>query len=103
MGPSIESSRPILAHGSADNRFSTYTQASTAPSTTPSIESTSINEINECMQRLEDPRPASQRFVPSESKCETLAKLALGAKLERALDRRLSKQDFVPRTPVKSG
>lgn len=49
------------------------------------------------MTRLEDPRLVPQRFVPTELKSEMMGKLALGAKLERALGRRMESQDWVPR------
>lgn len=45
----------------------------------------------------------SQRFVPSEKKSELISKLALSAKLERALRWRMDKQDAVRRPRVKSG
>ena len=45
------------------------------------------------MEKLNDKKLASQRFMPSKEKSENLSKLALGAKLERALDRRLGGQD----------
>jgi hypothetical protein len=47
------------------------------------------------LQRLEDKRLQQQRFVVSEGKREELGRLALGAKLEKALGRRLSGQDAV--------
>jgi len=43
--------------------------------------------------RLEVASLDRQRFVPSESKVEDMSTRAIGAKLEKALDRRLSKQD----------
>lgn len=56
-----------------------------------------INYITEGLDKLENKKLASQRFVPSKEKSENLSKLALGAKLERALDRRLGGQDAVMR------
>jgi hypothetical protein len=122
MGHSLESSRPImapsvssssptsievvtntlgqLASKRASTRFSTYSMAPTlTPSLTPSLEAAQqeINHINEGLDKLENKKLASQRFVPSEKKVENLDKLALGAKLERALDRRLGGQDAVMR------
>lgn len=52
---------------------------------------------------MEDRRLMSQRFVPSEQKSEMISKLALGAKLERALRWRMDKQDAVARPRAKSG
>lgn len=40
-----------------------------------------------------------QRFVPTDEKSDNLNKLALGAKVERALGRRMSSQDAVMRQP----
>ncbi len=76
-----------------------------APSLTPSLDlvQQEINHITEGLDKLENKKLASQRFVPSEKKSESLSKLALGAKLERALDRRLGGQDAVMRKKVKDG
>jgi hypothetical protein len=56
-----------------------------------------LSVITEELEKLENKKLASQRFVPSKEKSENLSKLALGAKLERALDRRLGGQDAVMR------
>lgn len=56
-----------------------------------------ITTITSGLDKLENKKLASQRFVPSQEKSESLSKLALGAKLERALDRRLGGQDAVMR------
>lgn len=76
----------------------------------PTIDSTAsypldpeINTITEGLEKLENKKLASQRFVPSASKSEMLSKLALGAKLERALDRRMGSQDAVMRTKAQKG
>ena len=45
----------------------------------------------------------SQRFVPSEKKSELISKLALSAKLERALRWRMDGQDAIPRPRAKTG
>jgi hypothetical protein len=73
-----------------------------APSLTPSQDSVQqeITQITEGLEKLENKKLASQRFVPSVEKSENLSKLALGAKLERALDRRLGSQDAVMRKKV---
>ena len=82
--------------------MSTYSQSpSLTPSLAPSDSSTpdprtaDIKNWNAGFDRLDDKRLASQRYVPSQTKSENLSKLALGAKLERALDRRFSSQDAV--------
>lgn len=56
-----------------------------------------IKDIEEGFQKLENKKLASQRFVPTPEKSDNLSKLALGAKLERALDRRMGSQDAVMR------
>lgn len=47
------------------------------------------------LKRMEDIRLQSQRFTISENKQEEMSRLALGAKLERALSRRMTGQDAV--------
>jgi hypothetical protein len=59
-----------------------------------------ISQITEGLEKLENKKLDSQRFVPSVEKTENLSKLALGAKLERALGRRLGGQDAVMRQKV---
>jgi len=54
-----------------------------------------ITQIQSSLTKLSDNKLASQRFVPSPEKTENLSKLALGAKLERALSRRMGSQDAV--------
>lgn len=64
-----------------------------------------IKELTAGFDRLTSPRLQQQRYVPSQEQTENLSKLALGAKLERALERRMSSQDAVftksrtPRSP----
>jgi len=98
---------PSLASKRTSNRYSTYSMAPTlAPSVTVSIShdmvQQEINDITEGLDKLENKKLASQRFVPSKEKSENLSKLALGAKLERALDRRMYGQDAVMRKKVVS-
>lgn len=91
----------------ASTRFSTY---SAAPTLTPSIapshvsgasstagdpKAQEIKSWNAGFERLEDKRLASQRYQLSSEKNDDMNKLALGAKLERALGRRMSGQDAV--------
>lgn len=54
-----------------------------------------ITHIQTTLSKLSDKKLASQRFVPSQEKTENLSKLALGAKLDRALARRMGGQDAV--------
>ena len=56
-----------------------------------------MNTIEEGFEKLQDKKLEQQRFVPSQEKTENLSKLALGAKLDRALGRRMGSQDAVMR------
>lgn len=81
-------------------RYSTY-------SFTPTIQTTDsaqneIREITNGLERMENKALSQQRVTLSEEKSAYLSKLALGAKLERALDRRMSSQDAVMRPRGKS-
>ena len=49
------------------------------------------------LDRLENKLLQQQRFVPSQKKTDDLSKLSLGAKVERALGRRMTDQDAVLR------
>ena len=84
------------------SRFSTYSMApSVANTVKTSLSSASaqqeIKEIEEGLEKLENKKLATQRYVPTQEKSENLSKLALGAKLERALGRRMGGQDAVMR------
>lgn len=59
-----------------------------------------IKEYTDGLERLENKPLSQQRFVPSAEKTDDLNKLALGAKVERALGRRMTGQDAVMRKPV---
>jgi hypothetical protein len=52
------------------------------------------------IDRLENKRLQQQRYVPSREKTESLSQLALQAKLERALGRRMTGQDAVLRPKI---
>ncbi|KAI9839115.1 MAG: hypothetical protein M1819_003108 [Sarea resinae] len=110
MGRSIESSRPFLRNSTRSSlRFSTISHT---PSLTPSTNTLSttgyyndlplaqIKEWTDTFDRLTEKRLVQQRFVPSPEKTEDLNKLALGAKIDRALSRRMSGQDAVWRKKV---
>jgi hypothetical protein len=56
-----------------------------------------IKDIEEGLEKLENKKLATQRYIPTQEKSENLSKLALGAKLERALGRRMGGQDAVMR------
>lgn len=75
---------------SASPSFTSSTSTATADSGRAEI-----TQITQGLDRLENKHLAQQRFVPSVQKSEDLSKLALGAKLERALGRRMGDQDAV--------
>lgn len=54
-----------------------------------------IKEFTEGLDRLEIKKLQQQRFIPSAEKTDNLSKLALGAKVDRALGRRMTSQDAV--------
>ncbi|KIV85027.1 hypothetical protein PV11_00765 [Exophiala sideris] len=108
---SLESERPIMAPSLASSkrtskRYSTYsaspsfstTASNTMPSATMPTPETGIAEISKLtrgLDRLENKHLQQQRYVPNQKKADDLSKLSLGAKLERALGRRMSDQDAV--------
>ncbi|KAF4975054.1 hypothetical protein FZEAL_8123 [Fusarium zealandicum] len=80
-------------------RFSTY---SMAPSFAPTVQTNDsahaeIRDIAVGLDRMENKALSSQRVTLTDEKTDNMSKLALGAKLERALDRRMSGQDAVMR------
>lgn len=98
----------------ASTRMSTY---SATPTLTPSIAPSRLSEAsstacdpksqdikswNAGFNRLEDKRLVQQRYALSNEKTDDMSKLALGAKLDRALGRRMSGQDAVFRPRVMS-
>jgi len=54
-----------------------------------------IKEWTQGLDRLESKPLQQQRYIPSAQKTDDLSKLALGAKLDRALGRRMTSQDAV--------
>lgn len=95
-------SRPQLSSKRASTRFSTYSQApSVANTVKTSLTSDSahqeIKDIEEGLEKLDNKKLSSQRFVLNADRTEDFKKLALGAKLERALGRRMGGQDAVMR------
>jgi len=61
-----------------------------------------IKEWTQGFDRLEQKRLQQQRYQPTPEKTDNLNKLALGAKVERALDRRMTDQDAVFRPKIMS-
>lgn len=69
---------------------------------TPTVRTTDsaaaeMQDIENGLERMENKALSQQRVVLNEEKTAYFSKLALGAKLERALDRRMSSQDAVMR------
>ncbi|KAL1877574.1 hypothetical protein VTK73DRAFT_8563 [Phialemonium thermophilum] len=100
MPTSLDSERPIMVPSNRTSvRFSTY---SMSPSVAPTVRTTDsvaaeIRDIEKGLDRMENKALAQQRVVLSEEKSANLSKLALGAKLDRALGRRMHSQDAVMR------
>lgn len=87
-------------------RYSTYSVAPTVRTTatagTADSAQAEISDITSRVQRMENKALSSQRVTLTDEKTEQMSKLALGAKVERALDRRMSSQDAVMRPRGKS-
>lgn len=77
-------------------RSSTSTLASTDP------KSADLKCWSGTLERMQDERLDKQRYVMSGNKSEEVSKLALGAKVERALARRMTGQDatFTAKKPL---
>lgn len=95
---------PSLASNRASTRLSTYSAAPTVNTIETSFTSDSahqeIKDIEDGLEKLDNKKLASQRFLISEEKTENLGKLALGAKLDRALGRRMGGQDAEMRKKI---
>ncbi|CAK7229254.1 hypothetical protein SCUCBS95973_007157 [Sporothrix curviconia] len=102
MPTSLESARPIMAPSAHTSvRFSAY---SMAPSYAPTVRTTDsataeIQTIENGLDRMENKALQQQRVVLNEEKTAVFQKLALGAKLDRALERRMTGQDAEMRAP----
>jgi hypothetical protein len=68
---------------------------SSASSTAGDPKARDIKTWNAGFDRLEDKRLTQQRYTLTNQKTDDMSKLALGAKLDRALGRRMSGQDAV--------
>jgi hypothetical protein len=87
---SIYSMTPTLAPSIAPSHLST---ASETPSEKACPLAHDMKDLHSGFARLEQPKLQNQRFAMTETKKEDLGKLALGAKLDRALGRRMVSQD----------
>ena len=98
MPTSLDSSRPIMAPSArASVRYSTFSVAAPSLAETNDSATNEIRDIATGLDRMENKALSSQRVVLSEEKTTNMQKLALGAKLDRALERRMSSQDAVMR------
>lgn len=97
----MSSSTDQITSKRTSNRYSTVSTAPSVATVHTSLSTASaqqeIKDIEDGLEKLENKKLGAQRFVPTKEKSEHLSKLALGAKLERALDRRLGGQDAVMR------
>lgn len=96
---SLDSTRPFMATSTRASRYSTYSMAAPSVTSQETNDSTvaEISEIATGLKRMENRALIQQRVVLTDAKIERMGKLALGARLERALDRRMSSQDAVMR------
>ncbi|KAI9788297.1 MAG: hypothetical protein M1816_006982 [Peltula sp. TS41687] len=96
-----------MSSNRASHRASTYSESPSlagsdttiASSTDPALAG-EVRHYTEKLARLESKRLQQQRYIPSREKTESLSQLALQAKLERALGRRMTGQDAVLRSKV---
>jgi len=89
-----------LASNRTSKRYSTYSSSPSFVSTSTTSAETGIAEIKQLTQgldRLENKHLQQQRFIPSQKKMDDLSKISLGAKVEKALGRRMTNQDAVLR------
>jgi len=100
-----------LASRRTSKRFSTFsgvpslaasdnTQLTTASSSNGDPRMQEIKGWTQGFDRLEQKRLQQQRYTPTAEKTDSLSKLALGAKVERALGRRMTDQDATFRTKL---
>jgi hypothetical protein len=78
-------------------RFSTYAPSLANTVATNDSATNEISNIATGLDRMENKALSSQRVALSDEKIDNMHKLALGAKLDRALERRMSSQDAVMR------
>ncbi|PYH98370.1 hypothetical protein BO71DRAFT_58404 [Aspergillus ellipticus CBS 707.79] len=106
---SLDSERPIMTQSArTSKRFSTVSGSPSVASSegtfaglpTGDPRLADFHNLRDGLERLENKPLLKQRFVPTAEKSDNLSKLALGAKVERALGRRMTGQDAVMREPV---
>jgi hypothetical protein len=93
---STYSTAPTLAPSIAPSHLSCasdHTTHSLTPSEKASPLAQDIRTLASGLARLDQPKLQNQRYVVSDEKKDQISKLALGAKLDRALGRRMVGQD----------
>lgn len=103
IAPTMESNRSNTLNASrntigspAEIKEKSSATIARSPSTASSLmdpRSVELKEWAATFERMADKRLEEQRFVPSGQKSDEISTNALGAKLERALGRRMSAQD----------
>lgn len=97
---------PTLAPSIAPSHISCssdHTTTSLTPSEKAHPLAQEVRDLTSGLARLDQPKLQNQRYAVSDDKKEEISKLALGAKLERALGRRMVSQDasFSPKKKPK--
>ncbi|KAI4149112.1 MAG: hypothetical protein L6R39_002601 [Caloplaca ligustica] len=98
---SLISTDPLPSGTTHTSSTTTYHNPTSYNYTNPKTSDPRLQEIKEWstgFDRLENKRLQQQRYQPTPEKSENLSKLALGAKVERALGRRMTDQDATFRT-----
>ncbi|EAU31171.1 conserved hypothetical protein [Aspergillus terreus NIH2624] len=101
----LRKDRSWLPSARTSKRFSTVSGSPSVASSLGNLPSgdpriAEFHNLRDGLERLENKPLQKQRFVPTPEKSDNLSKLALGAKVERALGRRMTGQDAVMRKPV---
>jgi len=93
-----EKGRTIYSNADPSATASSSTLSSTDP------KAADIKSWSGALERMQDERLDKQRYVMSGNKSEEVSKLALGAKVERALARRMVGQDahFTTKRPIEN-
>ena len=105
--PQVDSRTPkrlstlSAAPSTTSSNLTGTTLASSAAHADPRVQD--LSTLQRGLQRLEVTRLQQQRYEPSREKRDSIASLALGAKVERALGRRMTGQDAVLRVKAPRG
>lgn len=97
IAPTMESNRSNTANGNSaepkEKNPPTIVRSPSSASSAVDPRSAELKEWAAGFERMTDRRLEEQRFIPSGQKTDEISTNALGAKLERALGRRMSEQD----------